>query len=79
MYMYMYMCRHFVPNLTFGAPMVKCLRKKIPKAFFGEYEQHFSLHSNTAKLLKADVNFDWLIIVPCRYSHDGVGARKGGA
>ena len=30
------MCRHFVPNLTFGAPMVKCLRKKIPKAFFGE-------------------------------------------
>lgn len=25
---------HFVPNLTFGAPLVKCLRKKVPKAFF---------------------------------------------
>lgn len=25
---------HFVPNITFGAPMVKCLRKKIPNAFF---------------------------------------------
>ena len=27
--------RHFVPNLTFGAPLVKCLRKKVPDAFFG--------------------------------------------
>ncbi|XP_044178706.1 ribulose-phosphate 3-epimerase-like [Acropora millepora] len=25
---------HFVPNLTFGAPLVKCLRKKVPDAFF---------------------------------------------
>ena len=30
---------HFVPNLTFGAPLVKCLRKKVPNAFFGEYKQ----------------------------------------
>jgi ribulose-phosphate 3-epimerase len=25
---------HFVPNLTFGAPVVKCLRAKIPNAMF---------------------------------------------
>ena len=30
------LCSHFVPNLTFGAPLVKCLRKKVPNAFFGE-------------------------------------------
>ena len=25
---------HFVPNITFGAPVVKCLRSKVPKAMF---------------------------------------------
>ena len=33
------LCSHFVPNLTFGAPLVKCLRKKVPNAFFGELKQ----------------------------------------
>ena len=28
-------CRHFVPNITFGATMVHWLRKRLPGVFFG--------------------------------------------
>ena len=35
MYLRIYPHRHFVPNISIGAPVVKCLRKKIPDAFFG--------------------------------------------
>lgn len=34
MYLRIYPHRHFVPNISIGAPVVKCLRKKIPDAFF---------------------------------------------
>lgn len=32
-----YLHRHFVPNITFGATMVKWLRKKLPDVFFGKH------------------------------------------
>lgn len=25
---------HFVPNITYGAPVLKCLKKAVPEAFY---------------------------------------------
>ncbi|CAH3127073.1 unnamed protein product [Pocillopora meandrina] len=37
---------HFVPNLTFGTLLVKCLRKKVPNAFFGIHDYHKLTNDN---------------------------------
>ena len=64
MYLRIYPHRHFVPNISIGAPVVKCLRKKIPDAFFGTainiafstFKKFISIHRST---------------------HDGIRTRKG--
>lgn len=49
---------HFVPNLTFGHPIVKCLRRKIKDAFFETHmmvskpEQVSIVHTSLEKKLK---------------------------
>ena len=41
----LYYYRHFVPNITFGATMVKWLTKKQPGVFFGKPGEIKSIYS----------------------------------
>ncbi|XP_063377186.1 ribulose-phosphate 3-epimerase [Cydia fagiglandana] len=47
---------HFVPNLTFGHPIVKCLRSKIKNAFFETHMMVSNPEQWIAPMADADVN-----------------------
>lgn len=54
-----------MPNLTFGAPVVQCLRKNIPNAFFGK-----QLYSIVQLASTPPLPF-------FRFTHDGLSPRAG--
>lgn len=53
---------HFVPNLTFGHPVVKCLRAKIKNAFF-ETHMMVSNPNQVSKIQKTWLQY--VLIVFC--------------
>ncbi|CAG9836840.1 unnamed protein product [Diabrotica balteata] len=55
---------NFVPNLTFGHPVVKCLRKKIPNAFFETHMMVANPEKWIEPMAEANVNLYTFHIEP---------------
>lgn len=69
------MDNRFVPNFTFGAPVIKCLRENAPDAFFGRVAPRAGGVVSLARRMPV------LLTILCpahhRLPHDGGGAGKG--